>query len=72
MELSLERYKFAALPNKFKEPEEKKLQPRVSLKLFSGTQILVNVSVFALNRVVAPEFNSLPTSRVHLCNIIMQ
>lgn len=45
MELSLERYRFAALPNKFKErSEDKKLQPRVSLKLFPGTQILINVS----------------------------
>lgn len=41
MELSLERYRFAALPNKFKEKsEDKKLQPRVSVKLFPGSQIL--------------------------------
>lgn len=45
MELSLERYRHAALPNKFKENqqhEDKRLQPRVSLKLFAGSQILVN------------------------------
>lgn len=41
IELSLERYKFSALPNTFKErSEDKRLQPRVSLKLFLGTQIL--------------------------------
>lgn len=46
IELSLERYRYAALPNKFKErSEDKKLQPRVSLKLFNGTQILINVSI---------------------------
>lgn len=45
MELSLERYRYAALPNKFKErSEDKKLQPRISSKLFIGTKILVNVS----------------------------
>ncbi|XKL69549.1 hypothetical protein PGB90_007318 [Kerria lacca] len=43
IELSLERYRFAALPNKFKErSEDKKLQPRISLKWFPGTQILIN------------------------------
>ncbi|XP_065204116.1 BTB/POZ domain-containing protein 9 isoform X2 [Planococcus citri] len=43
IELSLERYRYAALPNKFKErSEDKKLQPRISLKLFPATQILVN------------------------------
>ncbi|XP_014260319.1 uncharacterized protein LOC106672966 [Cimex lectularius] len=42
MELSLERYRFAALPYKFREStEDKRLQPRVSLKLFPGSQILV-------------------------------
>lgn len=42
IELSLERYRYAALPNKFKEQsEDKRLQPRVSLKLFTGSQILV-------------------------------
>lgn len=41
MELSLERYRYAALPNKFRErSEDKRLQPRVSLKLFPGSQIL--------------------------------
>lgn len=47
MELSLERYRYAALPNKFKDNstnEDKRLQPRVSLKLFAGSQILINVS----------------------------
>jgi hypothetical protein len=44
MELSLERYRYAALPNKFREnSEDKRLQPRVSLKLFPGSQILVQV-----------------------------
>ncbi|XP_075226146.1 serine-enriched protein [Lycorma delicatula] len=43
MELSLERYRYAALPNKFRErSEDKRLQPRVSLKLFPGSQILVD------------------------------
>ncbi|KAB7503220.1 BTB/POZ domain-containing protein 9 [Armadillidium nasatum] len=45
MELSLERYRYAALPNKFKDNstnEDKRLQPRVSLKLFSGSQLLAN------------------------------
>ncbi|MCL4129863.1 UNVERIFIED_CONTAM: hypothetical protein GTU68_036996 [Idotea baltica] len=45
MELSLERYRYAALPNKFKDNstnEDKRLQPRVSLKLFAGSQILAN------------------------------
>uniref|UniRef100_A0A0P4WD62 TLDc domain-containing protein n=2 Tax=Scylla olivacea TaxID=85551 RepID=A0A0P4WD62_SCYOL len=45
MELSLERYRYAALPNKFKDNstnEDKRLQPRVSLKLFAGSQILIN------------------------------
>lgn len=44
MELSLERYRYAALPNKFRErSEDKRLQPRVLLKLFPGSQILVQV-----------------------------
>lgn len=39
MELSLERYRYAALPNKFRERgEDKRLQPRV--KLFSESKIL--------------------------------
>ncbi|XP_022207548.1 uncharacterized protein LOC111064169 [Nilaparvata lugens] len=43
MELSLERYRYAALPNKFRErSEDKRLQPRVSLKLFPGSSILVD------------------------------
>ncbi|XP_014281208.1 serine-enriched protein isoform X2 [Halyomorpha halys] len=42
MELSLERYRYAALPNKFRESlEDKRLQPRLSLKLFPGSHILV-------------------------------
>ncbi|GLH03612.1 Ring canal kelch homolog [Gryllus bimaculatus] len=45
MELSLERYRYAALPNKFRENcEDKRLQPRVSLKLFPGSQILEKTS----------------------------
>uniref|UniRef100_T1JBN3 TLDc domain-containing protein n=1 Tax=Strigamia maritima TaxID=126957 RepID=T1JBN3_STRMM len=41
MELSLERYRFAALPTKFNHPQDKRLQPRVSLKMFPGSEILV-------------------------------
>ncbi|XP_073968405.1 serine-enriched protein isoform X2 [Rhodnius prolixus] len=43
MELSLERYRFAALPYKFSSSssEDKRLRPRLSLKLFPGSQILV-------------------------------
>ncbi|XP_020999865.1 BTB/POZ domain-containing protein 9 [Parasteatoda tepidariorum] len=40
MELSLERYRFAALPNKFSHSEDKRIQPRTSLKLFQGSQLL--------------------------------
>nr|XP_046471679.1 uncharacterized protein LOC124213925 isoform X1 [Neodiprion pinetum] len=41
MELSLERYRYAALPNKYAEIcSDKRLQPRVSLILFPGSQIL--------------------------------
>ncbi|KAG8188652.1 hypothetical protein JTE90_026757 [Oedothorax gibbosus] len=40
MELSLERYRFAALPNKFCHSEDKRIQPRTSLKLFQGSQLL--------------------------------
>lgn len=40
MELSLERYKFAALPSKYSRSEDKKVQPRTSLKLFQGSQLL--------------------------------
>lgn len=44
MELSLERYRYAALPNKFREnSEDKRLQPRVSLKLFPGSQLITQV-----------------------------
>jgi hypothetical protein len=44
MELSLERYRYAALPNKFREnSEDKRLQPRVSLKLFPGSQLIMQV-----------------------------
>nr|XP_018913693.1 PREDICTED: uncharacterized protein LOC109041728 [Bemisia tabaci] len=42
IELSLERYRYAALPNKFRErSEDKKLQLRVALKFFPGSLILV-------------------------------
>jgi hypothetical protein len=45
IELSLERYRFAALPNKFREQsEDKRLQPRMSCKLFPGSQLLNMVS----------------------------
>jgi len=40
MELSLERYRFAALPSKFQNSEDKRVQPRTSLKLFQGSQLL--------------------------------
>ncbi|CAB0014581.1 unnamed protein product [Nesidiocoris tenuis] len=47
MELSLERYRYAALPYKFREnSDDKRMQPRVSCKFFPGSQILVNVSGF--------------------------
>ena len=53
MELSLERYRFAALPAKFPDNtavgEDKRLKPRVSLKFFSGSQILINVSKLYLH-----------------------
>lgn len=46
MELSLERYKYAAiggLSNKFKDgnSSDKRLQPRISVRFFPGSQILV-------------------------------
>ncbi|RWS14833.1 Serine-enriched protein-like protein, partial [Dinothrombium tinctorium] len=40
MEISLERYRFAALPNKFGHTEDRRVQPRTSLKLFQSSQIL--------------------------------
>ncbi|XP_054168086.1 uncharacterized protein LOC128965417 [Oppia nitens] len=40
IELSLERYRFAALPNKFQNSEDKRVQPRISLRLFQGSQLL--------------------------------
>lgn len=41
MELSLERYRNAALPNKYQDPSgEPRLRPRMSPHLFPGTQIL--------------------------------
>ncbi|XP_076316734.1 BTB/POZ domain-containing protein 9 isoform X2 [Tachypleus tridentatus] len=40
MELSLERYRFAALPSRFAHSEDKRIQPRTSLKLFQGSQLL--------------------------------
>lgn len=46
IEMSLERYRFAALPNKFKEiSDDHRLQPRVMLKFFSGSHILSQVSI---------------------------
>lgn len=41
MELSLERYRFAALPRKFSQVEDKRMQPRMSQKLFQGSEILL-------------------------------
>lgn len=41
MELSLERYRFAALPRKFNQAEDRRMQPRMSQKLFQGSQILL-------------------------------
>ncbi|GAB6028325.1 hypothetical protein CHUAL_002498 [Chamberlinius hualienensis] len=41
MELSLERYRFAALPRKFNHVEDKRMQPRMSQKLFQGSEILM-------------------------------
>ena len=40
IEMSLERYRFAALPDKFKHIDDKRHQPRVSKKLFKGSQLL--------------------------------
>lgn len=45
IEMSLERYRYAALPNKFKEmSDDLRLQPRVMLKFFSGSHILGQVN----------------------------
>lgn len=45
IEMSLERYRYAALPNKFKEmSDDQRLQPRVMLKFFSGSHILGQVN----------------------------
>ncbi|XP_064466201.1 uncharacterized protein LOC135377597 [Ornithodoros turicata] len=41
MELTLERYRYAALPSKFTHLEERHLQPRTSLRLFQGSQLLI-------------------------------
>lgn len=51
MELSLERYRFAALPSKFAQAEDKKIQPRTSLKFFQGSQLL-NGEKLQLQRVL--------------------
>lgn len=40
IEMALERYRFAALPNKFGHIEDKRFQPRTSNKLFKGSQLL--------------------------------
>ena len=40
IEISLERYRFAALPNKFQNSTDKRIQPRTSLKLFQNSQLL--------------------------------
>jgi hypothetical protein len=40
MELSLERYRLAALPRKYLSSEDKRVQPRTSLKLFQASQLL--------------------------------
>lgn len=46
IEMSLERYRYAALPNKFKEmSDDQRLQPRVMLKFFSGSHILSQVNI---------------------------
>lgn len=45
IEMSLERYRYAALPNKFREmSDDQRLQPRVMLKFFSGSHILSQVN----------------------------
>lgn len=44
IEMSLERYRYAALPNKFKEmSDDQRFQPRIMLKFFSGSHILSQV-----------------------------
>ncbi|XP_077997903.1 kelch-like protein diablo [Glandiceps talaboti] len=40
MELSLERYRFAAVPGRFDKDVDKRLRPRVCNKFFSGSEIL--------------------------------
>ncbi|XP_048576494.1 BTB/POZ domain-containing protein 19-like [Nematostella vectensis] len=40
MELSLERYRFAALPTRFRSSSDPRLRPRMSSKLFHGSTIL--------------------------------
>lgn len=50
IEMSLERYRYAALPNKFKEmSDDQRLQPRVMLKFFSGSHVLSQVSLYLYN-----------------------
>ena len=47
MELSLERYRFAALPDKFRRErvaEDRRLQPRVTRQLFAGSQLLAGAA----------------------------
>lgn len=40
MEVSLERYRFAAVPTHFRKAEDPRLRPRASQKLFHGTTLL--------------------------------
>lgn len=58
IEMSLERYRYAALPNKFREmSDDQRLQPRVMLKFFSGSHILSQV-----NKILTESFSK---SMVH-------
>lgn len=51
IEMSLERYRYAALPNKFKEmSDDQRLQPRVMLKFFSGSHILNQVNTIIMDQ----------------------
>ena len=40
MEISLERYRFAALPTKYSGSDDRRVQPRTYMKLFNGTKLL--------------------------------
>ncbi|XP_043243661.1 uncharacterized protein LOC122392639 [Amphibalanus amphitrite] len=56
MELSLERYRFAALPDKFRRErvaEDRRLQPRLSGHLFTGSRLLTGPSAGRLQQLLS-------------------